>query len=120
MTDSQKYDTSLFRVILSARADGEMSVEVLKIPAHKTAKSFSTAHGKRISADSVGRVTVMAETDYVLTYIYVDAESDVEAAITRVWEAARRKTAKALEDAKACFHAAHSKPTITHKDWAPE
>lgn len=120
MTDSQKYDTTLIRVILTARAEGELSVEVVSIPARKTAKGFSTAHGKRISADSLRRVHVMAENNFVLAYSYVDSESDLEAAISRTSNVARLTTAKRLEDAKACFRAAHGKPTITRKEWAPE
>lgn len=114
------FNTQVFRVILSARKDGEFTIGVVRIPARQTAKSYATAHGKRIKIESLMKVDAIGAGNEVLFCIYAQEEMDVEAAITLAWEAARRKTAQSLADAKARFQAAHSKPSITRKEWSAE
>lgn len=115
-----EFNTLLFRVILSARKDGEFNIGVVSIPARQMANTFATAHGKRIKTESLMDVKAIGTGNEVLFCVYARGEADVEAATTLAWEAARAQTAQALAAAQARFKAAHSKPTITRKAWSAE
>jgi hypothetical protein len=119
-TSKQSFNTELFRVFLTAGLNGEMTIEVVTIPARQGAKVFDTAHGKRIKVESLACLECVASSTGLLCWVYVQAPEDVDAAITLAWEAARKKTAQTLADAQACFTAAHSKPAITRSAWVAE
>jgi hypothetical protein len=120
ITSKQAFNTELFRVFLTAGLNGEMTIEVVTIPARKGTVVFDTAHGKRIKVEALGCVECVASSAGLLCWVYVHAPEDVDAAITLAWEAARNKTAQALAEAQACFTAAHSKPAITRSAWVAE
>jgi hypothetical protein len=119
-TSKQGFNTELFRVLLTAGVGGEMTIEVVTIPARKGVKVFDTAHGKRIKVEALTCLECVASSTGLLCWVYVHAPEDVDAAVTLAWDAARKKTAKTLADAQACFTAAHSKPSITRKAWVAE
>lgn len=115
-----EFPTALFRVLLTGKTDSELMIEVVSIPAHQKRDAFVTAHGKRISVDSLLKPTSASTSNEVVMCVYAHSESDVDAAITVAWEAARKHTAQALADAKALFSTSHSKPTITRQAWSPD
>lgn len=115
-----EFNTTLYRILLTGKAGNELLVDVVGIPAQKKGTIFVTAHGKRINEESLLKATSASTSNEVVMCVYAPSESDVEAAVTSAWMAARKQSAQALADAQALFTVTHGKPTITHKAWSQE